>query len=522
MKAVNVVLSILVSLLMGALVLEGGLRLIGMGPTDSIHQFDAATGWSKRPGATSNRKTSEFDVTYEVNEFGLRDDPMSTKDKGDGVFRVVCLGDSFVLGYTVDRDNLFVDQLEGLWTSEGRKVDVLNAGTEAWSTDQEVVWFLENGESFDPDLVLLFPYENDLYWGGQDAYAKSQKPRFNKDGGREERELADTAAKAWYESYAVGKLLAGFGASGPAPESWSPDGTFQLVGPRMEWAAYFHAAPDFMVDATERTRSALSALKDECARLDADLLMVPIPNKATIHDDALQGIRKAITVAPDMWSPEQPVDTYLALASDLGIASLDVRANFRERAALGERLYFPIDWHLNPEGNRAFAEYLNAELNARGAFPAAHAATAEGSYPSAPTDGGIPRWGYAFGILWLFFGSLYAVTYKSEENGAVAFLKVGGFLTVIFAIVLGGQHLLALVPPALGQMLLIVFIVGLFGFIVFKLGRRVATIVELIHSFVMRGHWYLLPLVVVLMTVGSLLVVAASSPLVAPFIYTLF
>ena len=31
-----------------------------------------------------------------------------------------------------------------------------------------------------------------------------------------------------------------------------------------------------------------------------------------------------------------------------------------------------------------------------------------------------------------------------------------------------------------------------------------------------------MPLLVVLLTVGSLLVVAASSPLVAPFIYTLF
>ncbi|MEO6710106.1 MAG: DUF5989 family protein [Planctomycetota bacterium] len=38
----------------------------------------------------------------------------------------------------------------------------------------------------------------------------------------------------------------------------------------------------------------------------------------------------------------------------------------------------------------------------------------------------------------------------------------------------------------------------------------------------MRGHWYLMPLLVVLLSIGSLLVVAASSPLIAPFIYTLF
>ena len=59
-------------------------------------------------------------------------------------------------------------------------------------------------------------------------------------------------------------------------------------------------------------------------------------------------------------------------------------------------------------------------------------------------------------------------------------------------------------------------------FVAYKLGRRLGTIAELLKSFTLRGHWYLMPLVVVLLSIGSLLVVAASSPLVAPFIYTLF
>jgi hypothetical protein len=60
------------------------------------------------------------------------------------------------------------------------------------------------------------------------------------------------------------------------------------------------------------------------------------------------------------------------------------------------------------------------------------------------------------------------------------------------------------------------------SFIVIKLGRRLTTIAELFTSFTRRGHWYPMPLVVVLLSIGSLLVVAASSPLIAPFIYTLF
>jgi hypothetical protein len=66
------------------------------------------------------------------------------------------------------------------------------------------------------------------------------------------------------------------------------------------------------------------------------------------------------------------------------------------------------------------------------------------------------------------------------------------------------------------------FVLGILGFVAWKLGRRLGTIAELFRSFTLRGHWYLMPLVVVLLTIGSLLVVAASSPLIAPFIYTLF
>ena len=73
-----------------------------------------------------------------------------------------------------------------------------------------------------------------------------------------------------------------------------------------------------------------------------------------------------------------------------------------------------------------------------------------------------------------------------------------------------------------GRWILLAFVLGLLVFILWKLGRRIGTILELFACLVGRGHWYLIPLVVVLLSVGSLLVVAASSPLVAPFIYTLF
>ena len=118
MRAFNVLLSVLMSLAIGFGALEGGLRLLGFGPTESLTRFDPELGWSKRPSARVERSTSELNITMETNSIGLRDDELADP-KPESEHRVLCLGDSFVLGYTVDREDLFVDLLESAWRREG-------------------------------------------------------------------------------------------------------------------------------------------------------------------------------------------------------------------------------------------------------------------------------------------------------------------------------------------------------------------------------------------------------------------
>jgi hypothetical protein len=79
-----------------------------------------------------------------------------------------------------------------------------------------------------------------------------------------------------------------------------------------------------------------------------------------------------------------------------------------------------------------------------------------------------------------------------------------------------------MLPPLIAKVVLVAVILTILGFVAYKLGDRLGTAAELLKAFTLRGHWYLMPLLAVLVTIGSLLVVAASSPLVAPFIYTLF
>jgi hypothetical protein len=91
MKALNVLLAIVMSLLVAAAVLEGGLRLLGMGPQPTINKFDPKLGWVKTPSDDAPQ-VLEFDITFGVNSLGLRDDGLSRQPAG--TYRVLALGDS--------------------------------------------------------------------------------------------------------------------------------------------------------------------------------------------------------------------------------------------------------------------------------------------------------------------------------------------------------------------------------------------------------------------------------------------
>jgi hypothetical protein len=523
MRAINVLLAVLVSLAIGLGIFEVGLRLIGKGPTPQVLEFDPHTGWKKRANLSLQRKGPEYSVRLATNELGLADDPMSTPAKPAGTYRVVALGDSFTQGFTVDRKDLFVDQLEHWWKAEGRNVDVVNAGCEAYSTDQEVAWMLRYGPEFRPDAVALFAYENDIYWCGSPTYQARDagKPLFRADGTLEIATVADVGGRPWYEKSGIGLLLKPFLARPDFSKyTFTPAGAARPVS--REFAPLLVTPPDFVADARARCQGALAALKRTCDELHAKLVLVPIPGHAAIDPVYAEQFATANLggLPASAWSADRPVDMFLDMARELGISALDPRPALREEAARGTPLYFGIDWHLNPDGNRVLSRFLHDELDRIGFLPGPVTSSPppEVAHASTPAR----RWPYVFAGLWVVLGTAFVITYRGKENPVLGFLGVGVLLALVFTILIGGGGLLKRIPPPWSTLVGVGVVVALLGFVAWKLGRRLATIFELLFSFTLRGHWYLMPLVVVLLSIGSLLVVAASSPLIAPFIYTLF
>lgn len=518
MRAINVLLSLVVSVLIFLLVFEGGLRLIGKGPAKTLNRFDPQLGWSKEPNRSLSRHGNGWEATFDINALGLRDDPMSSSAK-PRKHRVVALGDSFTLGFTVEREDLFVDLLERKWQAEGRDLDVVNTGTEGYSTDQEAAWLDQHGADYKPDLVLVFPYENDIFWCGEDHYQKFPKPRYEPDGSRAAGALQDPGPKSLQDRSAVANLLL---PKKDLDQYFAVEGNPKL---RKEFAPLLVDEPDFMANAKARARGSLIALQRACGRIGAELVVVPIPSHSAVDPQfAADFGARVLRLGNGQWSADRPVEFYLDACRALHIKSIDVRAELRAAHTTEQPAYLNLfterEWHFTVHGNHEFAKAVAAKLEALNVLPKGTGAPVDVA-AEHQVGAATPRWPFVIAGLWLVLSLIYGATYPKAPK-LQGFLVVGVMLSLVTAIFLGVIKLTELVPAQYRPLIAIAFVLIVVGFVVYKLGARMLTVGELLKAFIGRGHWYLMPLVVVLLTIGSLLVVAASSPFVAPFIYTLF
>ncbi len=517
--ALGVLLGWVMTLLLLALALEGILRLSGLRPVVTINEPDPELGWAKRKNESTRKVTSEFDVTFSINPLGLRDDADLTLAKPAGTQRVLVVGDSFVLGYTVERHDHFVDLVERALVADGRKVQLLNGGTEGYSTDQEVAWLRRDGFAFAPDIVVACFFQNDAWMNGKTSYSGTPKPRFALDGTLEPAAANTAPRRGWL---ATRTALFGLVDTLQTSMRYGKELAFQEGGMSMpmDEVVMLRTPPAAVADCWTRTAAGFRELKKSCDEKGAKLLLVAIPTREEIEPGALARWCDARGVAPDAVDPQSPAQKALALASAAGIATLDPKAALVAAAKDGTKVYFEKDWHLNPAGSRVLARQLYDTLAAPALLGGAPTPAGDAAFDFVP-DKPMARWPFVLGAVWLLLSTLYARTNRDESTVA-AFLQVGVMIASVVAIVAGFSWLIGLLGPRIGRYVGIALLVGFGGWLLFKMGSKLSIIREVYGAFLRNGLWYMIPLIVVMLSIGGLLVVASSSPFIAPFIYTLF
>lgn len=140
-------------------------------------QYHPLLGWTNKPnysGVVTISKNSSFTVAH--NSKGLRDRERD-HEKKPGTRRILAFGDSFAWGFGVRDSEVFTRLIESLAPG----FEAVNMGVSGYGTDQELLYYTDEGYKYKHDLVILAFYANDIEESSSSISYRYPKPFFIPD-----------------------------------------------------------------------------------------------------------------------------------------------------------------------------------------------------------------------------------------------------------------------------------------------------------------------------------------------------
>ena len=354
-------------------------------------EFDPRLGWRKTPGAHATYRRREYTVDVDINGQGLRD-PDRAYAAAPGTFRILALGDSFVEGYTVPLEQTVTQRMERALSRPGCAVEVLNGGTAGYSTDQEYLFYQQEGVRYSPDVVLLFFYYNDVVLNTTDSYYGRLKPRLEMSGDwvlSTNLPLPEPtprpAAEAPTRRPPRGSALLGWVQERMQRGSPRAYNRLARVGlwdpirpeePGEEMRVYKTGATPRIDGAWQLSCGIVGALRYEVETHGGRLLAVHVPNRMEVSERDRELTRLAYGMDDAGWDASRVLQRLQQCGREEGVPVLDLVPALRRASDTAGEPYFTFDPHWNARGHQAAADAVTADLRARGWLPACSTAGA--------------------------------------------------------------------------------------------------------------------------------------------------
>ncbi|HEX9921104.1 MAG TPA: hypothetical protein VGD99_00430 [Anaerolineae bacterium] len=407
-------------LLMPLLLLELGVRVVGLGPPSepnpAIWEPHPLFGWWHIPysGGTFHSDFNEFEAGVHINARGLRDREIGY-DNPNEALRVLSLADSFGEALQVELEQTYHKQLEALLVdSLGRPVEVLNAGVGGWGTDQEAVFYVAEGFRYQPDLILL------AFFIRNDAVNNYGPLEIARNGGSQEKQFFTLAADGRLvpppleqegeieagsdpvvdavsaPAFQPGLRRSGRGDGPPllglADGLWRTSALYRFFTPYLRDVPtvlhrlgpsgilggeavirarhpdtpipffVYQSPPDERFEAAWRlTEAIIARLDDEVKSRGAQLVVVIIGAPEQVSPAAWERTLAANPAMQNLtWDLDAPNDRLKQFLAAEQIPHLDLLPIFRQAAArpASAPLHFQHDQHWTPAGHRLAAETL--------------------------------------------------------------------------------------------------------------------------------------------------------------------
>jgi len=326
--------TVLVSLSLSFLGIEVLLRLLSRPPTFPRQHYvrDPYLPYKPKPlGVTSGPPPSGgAPQEYRHNSFGFRD-VEHAPEKGEHVFRILGLGDSFTYGSGATFEETYLYRLEAMLNGrrgEHPHVEIIKAGIPRYYPEPERILLENYGWRYSPDLILVGFLPNDVI----DTYFGLNAVTLDSEGyliSREAAELGPVAEWLYKKSYVARMALRRY-TDYRSAKRYQPhdEDVFRENG--------FHEK-DWRKVESEFAKMAAIAM-----RLHSRLVLVYIPQQGP-------------------WGEEQdyPGRRLSAWASRNGVGAVDVLPGMmRAASATRQPLYYKNDGHCTPAGYAVVAQEI--------------------------------------------------------------------------------------------------------------------------------------------------------------------
>ena len=305
-------------LLIGLLVCEIGLRVVGFSHPRFFSMPDRYRGVALRPNAEGWWR-EEGAAYVKINSAGLRDRE-HPKQKPANAFRIAVLGDSFAEARQVPIEDTFCaileKKLQGCPGVAGKQVEVINFGVAGYGTAQELITLRRQAWDYSPDLILLVVTPgNDIrdnsralsqdgarpffiYRGDQLVLDDSMLEARNSSLAYRFRESSVGQALEWFGQHSrVLQLLNEFRTSFEdrrilrkreeiASRMKGPSPNIQMAELGLDAMIYYEPTDPSWQDAWRVTEGTITAMRDEVKSRGAQFLVVTVSSGKQVTPDS--------------------------------------------------------------------------------------------------------------------------------------------------------------------------------------------------------------------------------------------
>lgn len=344
-------------------------------------EYDPVLGWRHTPGARARYERREFTTELVVNSRGLVDRERAY-ERPAGVFRVLALGDSFVEGFTVPFEHSVTQVLEQAIAARGCAAEVVNAGTVGYSTDQEFLFYREEGHKYAPQVVVLFFYYNDVLYNAAPTNIQLPKPLLSFKGGEvtvvnypvprrpPDPPAAEATPAAIRGSAALDWIGERLERSHPRAYNslarvglWAPTST-QAMSPELR--VYMRKPPADVRHGWAMTGRILKTMAAEVWARDSRLAVVYIPSRMEVSDRDWELTRLRYGVDEAGFDRAAVLARLREISAAERIPLLDLTPAMRDATGTLSWPYYDFDSHWNRLGHKIAAHEVDAFLRRQG------------------------------------------------------------------------------------------------------------------------------------------------------------